>query len=487
MQTSLVKLLIFLACAIFFWPPVALATNAQNLPEIGDSAGSVLSPEYERRLGQAVMRQVHRDKTLIQDPEVESYIQSIGYHLVANSDDNRLPFTFFILKNPVINAFAAPGGVVGVNSGVILNSDTESELAGVMAHEISHVTQRHMARTYEAASKFSLPMMAAMIGAIALGIANPGAGQAAMAIITGATAQYQINFTRENEEEADRVGLQLLARSGFDPHGMPDFFQKLQQITRYYGGNAPEYLQTHPLTTTRIADTIARADSYPKVDHKNSIGYKLVRAKIMADSYDRPKDAIKFFEEQLNGTGYPDKPSARYGYVIALTNASQFAKAREQLHLLLAEDKENVAYLLAAPRLESAQRNFSAAVSFYSAAHKLYPDYRPLVLGYARALLDADQPQQARSLLLDYGRKHEPDIAYYDLLSQADAGTGAPAEAGITKAEYYYLSGDTKLAIERLKFAQHQTALDYYQEERIKARLVELEYELKLEQDLEKM
>ncbi|MGH8120429.1 MAG: M48 family metalloprotease [Gammaproteobacteria bacterium] len=484
MQTSLVKTLVLLASAVFICIPAVLATNAQNLPEIGDSAGSVLSPEFERRLGQAVMRQVHQDKSLIQDPEIESYIQSIGYQLVANSDDNRLPFTFFALKNTVINAFAAPGGVVGMNSGVILNTDNESELAGVLAHEIAHVTQRHMARTYEAASKFSLPMMAAMIGAIAIGIVNPGAGQAALAIVSGAGAQYQINFTRENEEEADRIGMQLLARSGFDPRGMPGFFQKLQQFTRYYG-KAPEFLLTHPLTTTRIADSMARAESYPVVEHKSSAGYRLVRAKIRADTFERPREAVRFFKERMDTTGYPDLSTARYGYVIALTNAGEYIKAREQLHLLLAEDRENVTYLMAAARLETAQRNFAAAASLYSAAHKLYPDYRPLVLGFARALLDAGQPQEARKLLVDYGRRHEPDISYYDLLSQAEADTGSPAEAGITKAEYYYLSGDTKLAIDRLKFAQHQSSLDYYQEERIKARLAQLEYELELEKELE--
>lgn len=485
MQTSLAKILTMLLVAQLICVPRVLAVNAQNLPEIGDSAGSVLSPEFERRLGQAVMREVHQDKALVRDPEVESYIQSIGYQLVANSDDNRLPFTFFVLKSTEINAFAAPGGVVGINSATILTSDNESELAGVMAHEISHVTQRHMARTYEAASKFSLPMMAAMIGAIALGIANPAAGQAALAIISGASTQYQINFTRDNEEEADRIGMQLLARSGFDPHGMPDFFQKLQQTTRYSGGNAPEFLQNHPLTSTRIAEATARADKYPPVEHKSSASFKLTRAKLMVDSFDRPKEAVRFFEEQLNGVGYPDMTTARYGYALALTNDNNFTMARAQLNILLSADRENVAYLLAAARLESAQRNFSAAASLYSAAHKLYPDYRPLVLGYARALLDAGQSFPALDLLLDYGRKHEPDIAYYDLLSQAQGETGSVAESGISKAEYYYLSGDTKLAIERLKFAQHQTSLDYYQEERVKARLAQLEYELKLEKELE--
>ena len=228
------------------------AVTTLDLPEIGDSAGSVISPEFERRLGQAFMRQVRQQVKIVQDPEVESYIQSIGYQLVAQSDTNTQPFTFFIVDDPQINAFAAPGGVIGVNSGVILNSRTESELAAVMAHEIVHVTQRHMARTIEDAGKFSLPIAAAMIGAILLGTQSAEAGSAALAIISGASIQHQINFTRTNEEEADRVGMQLLARSDYDPRGMPAFFERLQQSSRYYRGQAPEFLQTHPLTPAAV-------------------------------------------------------------------------------------------------------------------------------------------------------------------------------------------------------------------------------------------
>ncbi|MBI4005905.1 MAG: M48 family metallopeptidase [Gammaproteobacteria bacterium] len=461
------------------------ATTTQDLPDIGDSAGSVVSPEYEQRLGQAVMRQVRQHANIIQDPEVESYIQSIGYQLAANSDNSQIPFNFFVMNDPVINAFAAPGGVVGINSGVILNSNTESELAGVMAHEVAHVTQRHMARTFEKASQLSLPMAATIVGAILLGVANPEAGQAALAIATGVSAQYQINFTRANEEEADRVGMQLLARSGFDPHGMPAFFERLQQVTRYSAGNAPEFLRTHPLTESRIADTRARADQYPPGEYKSSTNFKLTRAKLQVISHNRPNDAVKLFEQQLSSDEYPDKTSARYGYVLALTAAENFSKAREQVHILLNDDRENIAFLLAAARLESAQRNFPAAVGIYREAQRLYPDYRPLVMGYARALLDAKEPLEARDLLRKYGQDHEQDLAYYDLLSQAEAETGSPAESGIAKAEYYYLSGDTQLAIDRLKFAQRQTELNYYQQERISARLSQLEYELELEKELE--
>jgi predicted Zn-dependent protease len=460
------------------------AGSTQNLPDMGDSAGGVVTPEFERRLGQAIMRQVRQSTDVITDPEVESYIQSIGYQLVSNSDDNQIQFIFFIVNNSAINAFAMPGGVVGINSGVILNTDSESELASVMAHEIAHVTQRHMARTYEAADKFSLPMMAAMVGAIVLGALNPQAGQAAIAAVAGFSAQYQINFTRANEEEADRIGMQLLVRSGFDPYGMPRFFIKLQQFSRYYNNNAPEFLQTHPLTTTRIADTIARAEQYPLRKYPSSISYKLIRARLKSESFESPKDAVKFFESSLETGGFPDMESARYGYALALTRANDVARAQEQLDLLLKDDEENITYQLAAARLESAQRNYSAATGIYQELHKLYPDYWPVVNGYTRALLDAKQPVRALDLIRNYGRNHEHSLAYYDLLSQAEAETGSPAEAGIAKAEYYYLTGGTQLAIERLKFAQSQTDLNYFQLERIKARLEQLEYELTLEKEL---
>ncbi|HSR63610.1 MAG TPA: M48 family metalloprotease [Gammaproteobacteria bacterium] len=466
-------------------PAVCFGGDTQNLPDFGDSAGSVVSPEYERRLGQAIMRQARRYANLVRDPEVDSYINSVGYQLVANSDDNQIPFNFFVIDDARVNAFAAPGGVIGINSGVILNSRDESELAGVLAHEIAHVTQRHMARTFEKADQFSIPSAAALIGAIALGIANPQAGVAAVALASGLSAQAQINFTRANEEEADRVGMKLLARSGFDPRGMPEFFQRLQHASKYYQGNAPEYLRTHPLTTSRIADSIARAEQYPKKEYTSSINFKLVRAKLLVHNAEEPGDAIKIFEQRLGDERLTDKDPERYGYALALTAADEFNRAQEQLRYLLEKEPENSAYLLAAADLESARRNFNAAIAFYDKAYTLYPDYRPVIYKYARALLDAKQPARAREILRKYGRDHEPDLYYFDLLSQAEAQTGHPAEAGIAKAEYYYLSGETQLAIDRLKYAQRQTPLDYYQEERVSARLAQLEYELQLEKELD--
>jgi len=444
-----------------------------------------MSPEFERRLGKAFMRSVRQHANIVDDPEVQSYIESIGYRLVANSDNNSLTFTFFVVDSPDINAFAAPGGVIGINSGTILNSRSESELAGVIAHEITHVTQRHMARQFERQGQYSLARTAAMLGAILLAIADPQAGAAALAVVTGVSMQTQINFTRANEEEADSVGIQLLARSGYDPNGMPDFFERLHQKSEYYQGNAPEFLRTHPLTTSRIASSKDRASRYGPVNYVNTASYELVRAKIEVYSYKNSKDAVTVFKDRLANTPIVNKNPVRYGYVLALARAGAYYLAREQLSVLLNNDKDNISYMLVAANIETDQRNYDAALGIYRNAYQLYPNYRPLVLAYAKTLLDAHQPQKTRDLLHHYRRQHEPGPAFYELLSQAEAQSGSTANSGIAKAEYYYLTGDTKLAIDKLIHTKREDTLDYYQREIIVARISQLEYELELEENLQ--
>jgi predicted Zn-dependent protease len=474
-------ILIFLLLA----SSIVQATDSLDLPDIGDSAGSAISPDFERRLGKAFMRSIRQYATIIDDPEVQGYIESIGYRLSANSDDNSLTFTFFVVDNPDINAFAAPGGVIGINSGTILSSRSESELAGVIAHEISHVTQRHMARQFEHQGQYSLARTAAMLGAILLAIADPQAGAAALAVVTGASIQNQIDFTRANEEEADSVGIQLLARSGYDPQGMPDFFERLQQKSEYYQGNAPEFLRTHPLTSSRIAESKARAARYKSVNYTNTPGYELVKAKLEVNGYKNAKDAVKEYKHRLSITPTDKRDPVRYGYVLALTNAGAYRLAREQVKALLISDKDNITYLLAAANIESQERNYHAALGIFQNAYLLYPEYRPLVFAYTKTLLDARQPKQARELLNHFRRQQNPDPLFYDLLSQAEAQSGSMVNSGIAKAEYYYLTGNTKLAIDKLIHTQRTDTLDYYQRERITSRVSELEYELELERNLQ--
>ena len=478
-QTGISLLLVMFLCA-----PAKAEVTTLDLPDIGDSTGGLLSPEFERRLGQAFLSQVRKHADIVSDPEINTYIESIGYRLVSQSDNNEQQFTFFVINDPLINAFAAPGGIVGINSGVIMNSDSESELAGVVAHEIAHVTQKHMARSVEMSKKMSIPTLAAMLGAILIATQNPDAGQAALMAVQGASAQAQINFTRTNEQEADRIGIQLLARSGFDPRGMAGFFRKLQQNSRF-SAQAPEFLRTHPLTTRRIADAAARAAAYSgalEVDESQS--FSLVRAKLIVSSHKTPQDAVAFFTRRLAGVRHGGERDAdRYGYIIALAAAGNYALAREQARLLLSGDPENVAYLLAAADIEVRQGSYDAAFRIFSRAERLYPDYRPLVLNYANALLKAGQPGLARDKLREFGRFQAPDITYFDYLTRAEAEAGDAVESSIANAEYYFLTGETRVAIEQLRhlLRQQEPPPDYYQSERIRARMAFLEQELELE------
>ena len=216
----------------------------------------------------------------------------------------------------------------------------------------------------------------------------------------------------------------------------------------------------------------------------DTASYELVRSKIEVNSYKNAKDAVKTFKQRLANTPIEKKNPVRYGYVLALIKAGNYYLAREQLKPLLSRDKENIAYMLIAANIESEQRNYTAALEIFQKAYQLYPDYRPLVLAYAKTLLDSRQSAQARDLLHHYRRQQEPDPAYYDLLAQAEAQNGSMANSGIAKAEYYYLTGDTKLAIDRLIHAKRESKLDYYQRERIIARISQLEYELELEEEL---
>lgn len=464
---------------------VGAGVTTLDLPEIGASTGELLSPEFERRLGQAFLSQVRKQTDINTDPEISAYIRSVGYRLVAQSDNNEQQFTFFVINDTEINAFAAPGGIVGINSGVLLSAATESELAGVMAHEIVHVTQKHIARSLEMSNKMSIPTLAAMLGAILVATQNPEAGQAAVMAVQGASAQASINFTRHNEEEADRVGVQLLARADFNPAGMADFFISLQRSNRF-SAKAPEFLRTHPLTTNRIADAQARAAAYnAAAKYNESESFQLVRAKLLALSQPSPARAVELFARRIADTAGASAAD-RYGYLIALTVAGEFERAHTQARRLLSAEPENIAFLLATADLEARREDYDAAFEIYAAAERFYPDYEPLILNYAGALLKAGRPALARDKLRAYGRHKPPDIDYYDLLTRAEAEAGNPVESGIANAEYYFLTGETQVAVEQLKHLLRQPAPrpDYYQAERIRARLAYLQQELQLERDL---
>lgn len=450
------------------------------LPEMGDSAGALISPREEYEIGQAFFWRLQQSTQLVDDPEVNSYIQSLGYRLVSNSDEPGRDFTFFVVPDATVNAFAAPGGFIGVNSGLILTAENEDELASVMAHEIAHITQRHILRSFEQHKRMTIPRTAAMIAAALLGVADPKAGSAALMAVQAGDIQSQLNFTRANEAEADNLGMHTLVASGFDPNAMPAFFEKLQKASRYYGGDAiPEFLRTHPVTTSRIADSKGRAAKLDVNRHVlDPLQFHLIKEKLRVMMSEESQDLLQHYQAVLSRDGHKNKDAVRYGYALALLKSGQHTSAREVLQSLIDKDRDRLAYQLAMADIELAVGRVDAAMAIYRDNQQLYPDDQALTMKQVQALLDNGRPEAADKLLQTQLELGENSGQVYKLLAQAKGQMGQQSQSHSYLAEFYYQSGQLKAAADQLKLAADAAGHDEYQRAKIASRLREVEESL---------
>lgn len=454
-------------------PSAAIAESLYaDLPDIGDSAGAVISPEQEKQLGAQMMRQIRQAGIVLNDMVISSYLNSLGQRLVSNSEEPAKHFTFFVVNEPSINAFAGPGGYIGVHTGLFMAAENESELAGVLAHEIAHVTQRHLARAYEAANSLSLPHMAAMLASILVATQNAEAGMASMAAISAGSLQYQINFTRTNEYEADRVGIQTLAQSGLDPYGMPRFFERLQKESRLYGSRPPEFLSTHPVTTNRIAEAESRAERYPagKVDN---LDFQLVRAKLQVINYSDPHQVIDDFDRYRDKSEQA-KVYETYRYSLLLATTGKPGESLKILEKLHQADPDRIIYRLDMAKILESNRQYKQALKLYKDALSLYPGNLTILIPYANTLLVADNASGAYKLLSDISKGQYDNPRIYKLLAQAAEATGRMVESHAAMSRYYNLNGHTKQAIQQLQLARREPGVSDYESARIQAKLKEL-------------
>ena len=452
------------------------AADSIELPEIGDSAGAIISPEQEHRLGEEYMRQVRRQAPIVTDDEVEDYIQALGTSL-SKFTNYELGFHFFMLQSSVINAFALPGGYVAVHSGLMLETTNESELVSVIGHEISHVTQRHGARMIEEATHMTAPMIASMVAGLALMAVNPQAGAGALMVGQAAAQQMQINFTRANEKEADALGLKLMAQGNYDTQMMASFFERMQRASRYTDpAFIPEYLRTHPITINRIAEARNRAAQIKQTKVQlDSLNYHLVKAKLRVMDEADPMQAVRYFQDALIRRDGEPEEALHYGYALALTEAGDFQKARLELAKLLAVHPTLIAFHLASGQVEQRANLFADALPFFATAYKLEPESRAAVYGYVNALLLVDRAQEAKDLLGSYGLSDRRDPKFYKLLADAQNHLGQTPEAHGSLAEYYYGVGEFPYAAEQLRIARESPGLNNYQRQKIVARLEEVE------------
>ncbi len=450
-----------LALCLFPLAPWAIEIEKIQLPEMGDSAGAMISPAQEQELGAGFFRYLHSQAEINEDLEIQQYIQSIGKQLAAHSDTPSSPFYFFVVMDNNINAFAGPGGYIGVNSGLILLTEAESELASVMAHEIAHVTQRHLYRSIEAASKMSIPTVAATLAAILIGTQSPRMGQAALMAIQAGSIQFQIDFTRDHEKEADRVGMQTLAGANYDPRSMPTFFERLQQSTRYYGKGVPEFLRTHPVSENRVADTRGRAETYPYKQYPDSLGYLLTKAKIAAITAENKMTAMQHFNTlEQQGTA-EQRAVARYGMGLLHLQTQQYNLAADIFQKLVDQYPNQPHYIAALARTAVDNREYEKANVLFARAVQSFPNNDAIKIEYTRALLKNAQPQQARQILLSVSDSLKQQAFYFELLAQIHADLQQPGESHRFMAEHYYASGQAEDAIMQIRLAKKEKNLSY--------------------------
>lgn len=457
----------------------AAAANNLRLPELGRAGGEAISPSEEFEIGQDVARQLQRMGALIEDPLLDEYINSLGYRLVAASGETGQPFEFFIVKDRTLNAFALPGGFIGVNAGLILTTKTESELAGVMAHEVAHVTQEHIARRLAASDEMALKSIAALLGAILIGMKsnNPDATQAAILAASASSIQQQINFTRENEYEADRVGIGILANAGFDTLGMVNFFVTLHDR---YGSSLqfmPEYLSTHPLTMARITEARQRARDYANAPVHETRLYALMRARLRVLTADSIPKALDYLQRTPTQSA-DEQLAARYGQAVALQRLGNYAQALALYEQLNDDHESIIAFHIGLAETQAGLGNSQQARETYQQAMALFPTSMPLQRSYVEFLLANGEAGTASRLVAQMLMQHPQQPALHHLLANALQMQGRNADSHYQMAEYYELRGNLEEAVMQIRIASNLTKDDSLQAARIEARLKVLDEKL---------
>ncbi|WP_435799888.1 beta-barrel assembly-enhancing protease [Pectobacterium aroidearum] len=452
--------------------PPAQADTQDRLPDIGTTAGGTLSINQELAMGDFYVRQLRAGAPLINDPLLSNYINQLGNRLVKQADSVRTPFHFYLIRNDDINAFAFFGGNVVLHSALFRYADSESELASVLAHEISHVTQRHLARSMESQQRSAPLTWVGALGSILLAMANPQLGMAALSGTLAGAQQGMITFTQANEQEADRIGIQVLQRAGFDPQAMPNFLQKLADQSRY-ASRPPEMLLTHPLPESRLSDARNRANQMRSTPVQSSQDFLFAKIRTfgMYGSPERPlsNDLL----EQWEKGNVREQLAAKYGRAIQFYQAKKYDEARNVLQPLLSNAPENPWFLDMMTDIDLGQNRAAQAISRLQNAPGAQAN-PVLQLNLANAYVEGKQPAAASKILYRYTYAHPDDSNGWDLLAQAAAAQGQRAEELAARAESLALSGQLDQAIRLLSNASSLVKLGSLEQARYDARIDQL-------------
>ena len=426
-----------------------IAMNAAaeiELPMLGDTSSSMISPVQERVLGQKWLRLYRSQVPTSSDPLIIDYLEKLLNRLAIHSQLDNKDLELVLVQNDTLNAFAVPGGIIGVHTGLLTYARTENQLAAVLAHELAHLSQRHYAGS------------------------NRDAGLAALATTQAAARDAQLRFSRQTEQEADRLGMQTRIEAGLDPYAASDMFEEMLRGSRY-GRRPPEFLLTHPITESRISDARNRAMQYPRKQYDDNLEFQLMRTRIRVRSEETPQLAVKRFKGEVQGDS-ASADASRYGLVLAYTDAQQFAEARATLKPLLEKDPERLSYLIMANDIEVAARNYKPALKDLEALLDKNPGSHPVIVRYAEALMKAGDYEGSAAVLERYSRQRNKDDYVWYLLAEVYGLAGNILGVHEARAEYFILNGVYDRAQiqlrNALKLAQgnfHRTAL---LEERLK-------------------
>ncbi len=441
-----------------------------NLPELGDASSAIVSPQQEKKLGQTWLRMYRSQVPTSSDPLLFTYVEQLLNRLAQHSQLKDRNLELIMVENPTMNAFAVPGGVIGVHTGLFLYAESEAQLASVLSHELAHLSQRHFARGVEQQQKASIPTMAAMLASLVLAATAGGdAGMAALTATQAAALDSQLRFSRQNEQEADRIGMMTMVAAGEDPYAVPAMFERMLKATRY-SRRPPEFLLTHPVTESRIADALNRANKFPRQQHPNSLDFFLMRARIQLKHENTPQDGVKRFYSELQGDSLSAEAS-RYGLVLSLTNSNQFERAREAIQPLLEQRPQKDAYILAMTNIEAAEHNFPAALSRLEQQLKAQPNHHAYNLRYAEVLMKSGQYARSEEVLDQHVRRRPKDDYVWYLLAEAHGLAGNILGVHEARAEYFILNGVFDKAQQQLQNALKLSRGNYHKTALLKEKL----------------
>jgi predicted Zn-dependent protease len=443
-----------LVAITLIYPSAAISVQNQELPILGDTTSGIISLEQERKLGQNFLRSLRAQAPTISDPILKDYLEFLIYRLAEHSQlqDKRLEVV--ILDSRQLNAFAVPGGVVGVNLGLFLYAQTRSEFSAILAHELAHISQRHFARGVENSRRNTLPNIAGLLASILI-MATTGsdAGIAAMTATQAAAQQKELRYSRSRETEADRIGIITLANAGMDPRAMAYMFERLSKMNRFGGQRLPEFLLTHPVTQSRISDSYNQAGQHKDSEYPSDLDYQLMRVRTLMFDETSPEVSVKRMQDGLQTDDPVIRMAYQYGLVLALTRTVRIDEALEQLRPLIEQYPEKISFVLAQADIEMSAQRHENAIDLLKAKLKISPDNFPLSMQYADALLKAKKIEESKQILERQVALRPNDADIWYLLAETYGLANDIAAVHQARAEYFLLNGNLDQALKHLNYA----------------------------------